>query len=154
MNFYKKGLTALEVLIAIAIIAILVALVLPNFSAMRKNQTLKNAAEDVASSLRTAKSQSLASINSSEYGVHFEETKIVIFKGKTYLQNSPDNITIDIIAPASISNVTLGGVSGNIGDVYFQKISGDPSLSGSVTVSIPNSSKTINLSAVGAVTIN
>ena len=136
-NFFKnqKGMTLLEILVVIAVLGILLSIVLPQFSKIKENQVLKNAVEDVMSVLRSAESQSLASMNSSEYGVHFQSDQVILFKGKTFSIGAADNKITNIILPASISNVTLAGISANTGDVYFERLSGVPSKIGIITIS-------------------
>lgn len=153
-NNYQKGLSVTELLIVIAGIALLVAFVLPQFFKLRENQTLKSAVGDILSILDKARANTLASVNSSEYGVHLESDKVIIFKGNTFDVNDTNNETINITTPASISNVTLNGISGSSGDVYFQRVYGVPSKSGTITVSTTSSSKIITLSSTGVASSN
>lgn len=152
--FYKKGISLIEILIVLAILVILMAVALPQFAKMRENQVVKNAVADVASTISRARSLSLASVDSSEYGVHFESDKVIIFKGTTYSLGAPDNEIIDIVYPASITNVTLGGVSGSSGEIYFNRLFGAPSDNGTITISSTNFSKIITISATGGVSSN
>lgn len=153
-NFYRRGITVIEMLLVISILGILVLITVPRFSDIRGNQVLKNAVEDVTSVIHNAKNQSLASLNSSEYGVYFQADKIITFKGKIYSPEAVDNKTTDIISPATISNVTLAGVSSNVGELYFERLSGIPSKTGTITISTPSTSKIITISATGAISIN
>jgi Tfp pilus assembly protein FimT len=153
-KFYQKGITITELLIVFAVIGILVSVTLPQFSKMKENQVLKNTVSDVTSIFHSTQSQSLASLDSSEYGVHFQSDRIIVFKGKVFSVDALDNKTINIISPASISNVTLGGISGTTGDMYFERLSGSPSKTGTVTISTPSFSKIVTISTTGAVSIN
>ena len=153
-KIYQKGMTLVEVLAVVAIIGILVAVTLPQFSKIKENQVLKNTVVDVTSVLHSAQSQSLASINSSEYGVHFQSDRVIIFTGKVFSTGAGDNKTVNIISPASISNVTFLGISSTMGDIYFERLSGAPSKTGTITVSTTSFSKIITISATGAVSIN
>lgn len=153
-KFYQKGITVLELLLTLSVLGVLVAVALPQFSGMKENQVLKNTLGDIVSALHNAQSQSLASVDSSEYGVHFQSDRLLIFKGKIFSMGSPDNKTINIISPANISNVTLAGVSSTEGDFYFERLSGIPSKAGTITVSTSSRSKIITISATGAVGIN
>src|SRR3989338_1752286 len=148
-NFYNKGLTLLEVLIVTAIIVLLVSVVLPQFANMRANQVLKSASGDILSAINKARSQTLSSVDSSEYGVHFQSDQVIIFKGKVFSAGAGDNEAIAVFTPATISNVTLGGVSGTSGDMYFNRLYGAPSATGTITVSSDAVSKTITISATG-----
>ena len=153
-KFHQKGITAVEILIVVSILGILVLIALPQFSKIKENQVLKNTLGDITSALHNAQSQSLASVNSSEYGVRFQADKIIIFTGKIFSSEATDNKTINIISPANISNVTLGGVSSDTGDIYFERLSGVPSKTGTITVLTPSTSKVITISATGAVSMN
>jgi Tfp pilus assembly protein FimT len=153
MNFYQKGISVIELLISIAIIILLVVAVLPSFNSIRQDNILKSSARDVLSSLDKAHSQSISSINSSSYGVHFQSDKVLIFKGTSYVSNDVNNESISITSPVTISNISLGGVS----DLYFSRLTGAPSASGTVTLSVTGNnslSKTITISATGALSQN
>lgn len=86
--------------------------------------------------------------------MHFQPDRVIIFKGKVFLSNDPDNETINIISPATISAITL---TGGASDLYFNRLSGAPSASGTIALSISGDAslaKTITISATGAVSQN
>ena len=153
-NFYKSGFTIVELLISLAVIVLLISVVVPEFAKSRENQVLKSAIADTLSSINKARSQTLSSLDSSEYGVHFQSDKVIIFKGTAFLAGVSDNETIDIIPPAGITDVTLNGSSGSSGNTYFSRLSGAPSKTGIVTISTTNYSKIITISATGAASVN
>ena len=150
-NFYNKGITVIELLIVFAVIGILVTITLPQFSKIRENQVLKTAVNDILSSLDKARTNTLASVNSDSYGVHFQSDQIIIFKGTSFTSGAAGNEVVNIVTPASITNVTLGGVSGVSGDIYFNRLSGSPSTidNNTITVSTTNYSRIITISATG-----
>ena len=145
----KRGVTAIEILFVLAIIAIIVAVVSPQFSRIRENQVLQNTLGDIISALNKAQSKTLSSVNSLSYGVHFQSDKVIIFEGIAFTAGEPANEEISILTPASISDVTLGGVSGPDGDIFFNRLSGSPNQTGTVTVSTSSSNKVISISAAG-----
>ncbi len=153
-NFYKKGISAVEVMVVLAVIVVLIAVVVPQFSKIREHQVLKAAVSDVLSALNKARAQTLASVDSSEYGVRFESDQVLIFKGTSFSAGSPDNQSVSFTSPASIVNVTLGGVSGTSGDVYFNRLYAVPSATGTVTISTGSYSKIITISASGLSSVN
>ncbi len=71
-DFYKKGVTAIEMLMIACVLALLFAVVLPQFSKIKETQVIKNAVSEVLTSLNKAQFQTLASVSSSVYGVHFQ----------------------------------------------------------------------------------
>src|SRR3990167_10592241 len=133
-NFYKKayspgsilsrrGVTIIELLVVLAVLGIIISVVIPQFSKTRENQVLKSGVQNILSAIDKARSQTLASLNSSQYGVRFEADKIIIFTGASFISGAPENETIDITTPASITNVTLNSVSGTSGEMYFNRLS-------------------------------
>ena len=150
----QSGIALVEILVVIAIIVLILLVVLPPFSSIKEGQVLDNAVENVISALNKARTQTLSSLDSSEYGVHFESDQIVTFKGKVFSANDPDNESVEITSPATISDVTLGGVSGPEGELYFARLSGVPDKSGTVTVSVAGNSKIITISSTGTVSKN
>ncbi len=153
-NFYKKGITIIELVVVLAIIGVIVAVVFPRFAQIRENQVLKNGVADVLSSIDKARGETLSSLNSSEYGVHFQSDKVVIFKGKVFSAGDANNETVSLTTPSAITNVTLGGISGASGDIYFNRLFGAPSATGTVTVATPSFSKIITISATGVASTN
>jgi Tfp pilus assembly protein FimT len=154
LNFNKKGISVVEILIVVAVLGVILSVVIPQFSRSRENQVLKNAVTEILSDLDKAKAQTLASIDSSSYGVRFESDKVIIFKGTAFLVDDASNEITEIVSPASISNVTLGGMSGNSGELYFNRLSGMPSKNGTITISSPSFSKIITISAMGTASTN
>ncbi len=153
-NFYQKGITIFELLIVFAILGAILAVTIPQFSKIRELQVVKSAVQEVLSSIDRARSDSLSSLDSSEYGVHLESDKIIIFKGMIFSEGAGDNEIISITSPATVSNVTFGGVSASSGDVYFNRLSGSPSKTGTITISSPNYSKIITILATGVASVN
>lgn len=153
-NFYTKGLSLLEAIIVLAILALMLAVVMPQFGKSRETQVLNTAVGDILSAVSQARAQTLASVDSSSYGVRFEADEVIIFKGTNFSANDPDNQNINIVSPAGITNVTLAGVSGTSGDFYFSRLSGVPSKSGTITIASPNFSKIITITATGSANAN
>ncbi len=149
----NKGATLIEILIVLLIIGILIVVILPQFSKIRENQVIKATAGDVLSTINKARSQTLASEDSSSYGVHFQFDKVVLFKGSVFSDTNVNNQVINIFSPANISNVTLGGVSDVSGDLYFNRIYGVPNTNGTITISTPSFSKIITIYQSGNTSI-
>jgi prepilin-type N-terminal cleavage/methylation domain-containing protein len=148
----KKGLTIVEVLTAVAVLSILVVMVLPGFAKIKNIQALKSTTEDVISVLAEARSETLASLSSSSYGVHFQTDKVILFKGTTFSSGAGSNKITNIISPATISSINLN----NSGvDVYFNRLSGLPSTTGTITVSLSGvTPKIITISLTGPASVN
>jgi len=144
----------LEIILTLAVLAIILVLILPAFGSLKQNQVFNNAIADTVSAINKARAETLSSFSSSEYGVHLESSQVVIFKGTVYTANDPNNEVIILTSPASITDVTLGGVSGASGDFYFARLSGAPNKSGTVTIAVPGSTKIITITQAGTVSKN
>lgn len=151
MICFHKGMTLIEILIGLAILVIILVTALPQFSSFKTEQVLKSATSDVLSSLDKARSQSLNSLDSSEYGVHFQSDKVVIFKGTVYSANSSSNEDIVLATSSTISTITL---SGGGSDIYFARLSATPSKTGTITISSGSYTKTITIGATGIFSSN
>lgn len=153
-NFYKKGISMIEVIIVIVVIGIMVAIAVPQFSKMKNAQILKSTSQEVFALVNRAHSQTLDSLDSSEYGVHFQTDKAVLFKGISYSSSDLNNEEVEISLPATISSISPSGNA----NVYFSRLTGMPNPSGTttITVSIPtdNATKIITISNTGAISLN
>ncbi len=145
-------MTAVEIMVVIAVLGVLLMIVIPQFSNIRENQVLKSTVADVLSSIDKARAETLSSLNSSQYGVYFQSDKIVIFKGTSYsaLDTTNNEIT-SITAPANISNISLLNSGSN---VYFNRLTGAPNTTGTVTISSTHYSKIVTIYATGVVSSN
>lgn len=130
-------------------LGVIFSVVIPQFSKSREMQVLKSGVVDILSSIDKARGETLSSLNSSSYGVHFQSDKVIIFKGTGFIPDTVGNEIIDIVTPASITNVTIGIVSGSSGEIFFNRLSGSPSATATVTISTINYSKIITISATG-----
>ena len=154
MKNLTTGFTLVEIMVVLAVMGLLVLVVLPRFSNIRELQILKASTADSLSAIDKARSQTLGSLNQTTYGVHFESNSITLFIGTAYTFGNASNEVISIASPASITNVTLGGVSGSSGDFYFNRLTGAPSKTGTIIIVTPNYSKTITLNATGTAVVN
>jgi Tfp pilus assembly protein FimT len=147
-----EGITLIEILVAIAVVAILATTVLPGFSKIKKMQILKSTTEDMVSAIGEARSETMASLDSSSYGVNFESNKITIFQGTSFSVDSIHNKVIDITPPATISSINLNN---NGTSLYFNRLSGLPNTSGTITISMTGvDSKIVTISATGSASAN
>ncbi|MEK7588620.1 MAG: type II secretion system protein [Patescibacteria group bacterium] len=150
-NIFQKGFTVTEMLVVFAVVGIMAAVVIPKFSQIRESQILKDASITVVSALNKASAQTLASIDSSEYGVHFQSDRVIIFKGTSYVAGSGSNEDITLASPATITNISL---TGGVSDVYFNRLTSAPNVVGTVTITVNSSTKIITIGATGIVSMN
>ena len=158
MNFTKnRGISLLEILIVISILVIIAYIVGLNLFNFRREQSLQNMTSDIISLLNEARINTISSKNSTNYGVHFETNRAVLFTGGTFAEPNATNKQIDL--DSSVSIPVSGGINLNGGgsDIIFTRISGDTQNYGTIVVQlISNSSrqKTITINKTGVASSN
>ena len=154
--FYQKGISVLEVLIVISIMAILVSIVIPGLSDFRKEQLIKNTVEDVVSLINRAKLDSNSSLGSSNYSVYFETNRVVYFKGTNFNEDDPLNEEILLNNGAKIkeeNGINLNG-GGNI--ITFPRLTNDVLGYGTIVLELEDISgyeKIININKLGSISV-
>ncbi|OGY64512.1 MAG: hypothetical protein A3I24_04045 [Candidatus Harrisonbacteria bacterium RIFCSPLOWO2_02_FULL_41_13b] len=132
-NKFNRGLTLIEILISIAIIALLGTTVLLSFSGYRQRQVLESSARSLAATLRDANKKAVNQDQGKEWGVHFERAIsgrdfYAVFNGPVYL--TPVQLvylppTLRFIDPAS-----------GFKEIIFEKLTGLPSLATNIVVAL------------------
>lgn len=153
----KKGFTLLEILVAVGIIVLLCVIIIGSFSSFRKNQEFDNAIEDAVSVLNSAKSKTLSSENASQYGVHLETSRIVLFTGTTFTESNvgsnPSNQITKLPNSVELVNISLNGGGS---DVVFKRLTGDTDKYGSFIIRLKSDvskNKTIEIKSTGIINV-
>ena len=84
-----RGVTILEILISVAIIAIVATMFVGVFGGWRASGALEEARSNIIGMLKDARSRTLASENNMTYGVHFETGKAVLFRARFMSARTP-----------------------------------------------------------------
>ena len=155
-NFLKnqKGITLIWVIVTIAIIAILVKIVVSPLGSGRKIQVLKTTTETTIALLNQARATTLASEDSSQYGVHIESGRIVFFKGTTFSNGSAYNNVISIPSEVAIASISLQGGGS---DVVFKRLTGDTDYYGTFEIQVVGNTsvkRTVTITKTGVVSSN
>lgn len=148
-----KGFTFIEIIIAVAILMVITTFTLISLNTFKENQSLKNAVNETVSLINQAKSKTSSSQDFSQYGVHFESYRAVLFKGTTFSEPNSENIIIDIPSLIEISSISLNG--GGV-DVVFQRLTGKTDQNGSIIFRVKNDAsktKTISIKNSGIIDI-
>lgn len=158
MNILKnKGISVIEILIVVSIIGILAAIVLPSLSLFRREQTLNNTTGDVVSLLNSARNNTISSLSSNNYGVHFQSDRATYFTGSVF--NSGDATNVPLVFDSSVTIPSINGINLNGGgsDVIFTRLTGDTPNYGTIIVALTSDStrkKTISISKTGSISSN
>ena len=139
-----RGFTLVEMLLSVAIIAMMAGLSLPIYQSFQNRNELDITAQNLASAMRRAQTYSRGMSGDSQWGVAVQSGAITLFKGATYAGR---DATYDEVSTVSSST----GVSG-LGEISFAKLSGAPSTSGTVTfTNINNETRVVSINAEGMV---
>src|SRR3989344_6037091 len=150
----SKGFTLIEIIVAIGVMSIIGTTLFIGFSAATESADLKTSAFKVVDALQFARTRTIASLASSQYGVHFEQTQYVLFRGATYDAFDLNNIVYILPSRVEIANITLAGGGS---DVVFDRITGKTAQNGTLTVRLvadPSKLKTIEVAVSGRADIS
>lgn len=127
----KKGFTLTELLVVIAVMALIGSIVWGGLSNYRDVQALQGTTDVIVATLGEARSRAISSVEAIQYGVHFEEKSIVLFEGSQYSASSASNTTTVLSNAISVSP---SGLTSSSTEIVFEKITGKGSASGQIKV--------------------
>jgi len=152
--YRKKGYSFLEIIIVFAIMSFLLLFTTDVFSSFSKDRVLYAESERALSTISEARSKTISSKSGSEYGVHFEQLKIVFFKGAVFNSLDPNNKEVFFSGGVEIYNISLNGGSA---DLFFKKFTGETDKYGTVSLRLKRDNskiKIIKINQSGVVSIN
>lgn len=126
-----RGFTLIEILVVIAVAGILLFLTLPMGINFYRTQQLDTTVSEVIQTLRRAQSKAMAVDGDQPWTVYFES-------GQYRLEDEIFDILDDI---------TFGGLS----SVTFSKLTGLPTSTGNITITLDGEVETISINSVGRV---
>src|SRR3989344_1590177 len=150
----SRGFTFIELLVVIGMIAVLASGALIAYRAASGGIELKTNAFKIVDVLNLARQRTIASLGASSYGVHFEASQFVLFKGADYSALDSDNIFYVLPDALEIADIVLvGGGS----EVVFDRITGKTAQSGSLKARLASDTskfKIINILSSGRADIS
>ena len=147
----NKGFTILEILLALFILTLAVTVVTFSFSKLNSKHALDKSATLVVSILDEARSLTLSSKDNSQYGVHFEDSRLVLFKGPTYSTSDVSNIATELNFLVGLRVITL---SGGGTSVVFKRLTGSTDQAGTLELFLkatPETFRTVTVSSTGII---
>lgn len=126
----QRGFTFIEILVAIAIVAILGAASAATYKNVSESSSLKMAGSEVYTALTSAREKTLGGENDTVYGVHVSTTTITQFVGPTYVAGAATNRVYTFVGgiTATSSLITSGT------DVVFKRLTGEAQQGGTIYV--------------------
>jgi Tfp pilus assembly protein FimT len=137
MSNYTKGISVLEILITIAILAVVTAVTFTAFVNTYKYHALDKAEATVMSMLNQARTYTLASQNAASYGVHIATSTVTLFYGAAYAANEPSNEVVQLDRRVYVATTTLNGGGSNI---VFSRLTGMTTNYGTITLGLVSTS--------------
>ena len=137
----QSGVTFAELLIVLGILVILIAITFPVFRIFQRESDLGNSSEKIINILRVAKNKTLASEEASQYGVHFEADKYVLFKGASYNPLAPENEIHNLPSSIEIYEINLAGGGS---EVVFNRLTGATNQFGQVSLRLKEDNSKIS----------
>jgi prepilin-type N-terminal cleavage/methylation domain-containing protein len=147
----NRAFTLIEVIFAVAILAVVSAFGINALKEFGRSHALTAATEAVAAGLTEARAKTLASEGGQRFGLHFEESEVVLFT-EDYVAGAATNKNI-LSSDSRVRVVDINVSGGN--DVIFEKISGETLNYGTVTLiyGTTSASSTIEIEQTGTVSI-
>ena len=142
--FKPKGFTLIEMILSLAVIAVIAGFSVPVLQSLQRRNDLKLATDMVYGNLRRAQILAKGAANDSAWGVHFDGNSIVVFSGTSYASRVS---TSDETAQMSASVFATGTT-----DFIFNKLSGNLIATGTIILSNGlNESTTIYINEKGTI---
>ena len=139
-----RAFTLIEMLLSIAVIAILAAIMTPIFLSFQTRNDIDVASLAVVRNVYRAQQLARNGEGDSPWGVNLSSGAITVFKGATYAGRDASYDEIFSIP----DNITLAGTS----TIVFSKMYGLPSASSTIILtSINNEARTVDINAKGTV---
>ena len=139
-----RGFTLLELLLVLAMIALVFAIGGPISTSLFRQNNLQSAAETTAQFLSRAQLRATAVENDSPWGVALQNSQVVLFQGTSFANR--DSAWDEVFEfSSSLQNSGLA-------EIIFAKLSGEPSTTGQIVFTdTSGDSKTLTLNSAGVV---
>ncbi len=139
-----KGFTLVEILLSLAILAVLIAVSAPVYQQLQSQNGMDNLTTIVAQDMRRAQSHARASDGGLPWGVDISSNTVTLFEGSSYASR----VQAYDETYAFSSDITVSGLL----DVVFSELSGDPQSIGTTTFSVSSgATRTLSLNAHGTI---
>ena len=147
-----RGFTALELLIVIAIMAILLAVIIPSFLNFRRSSLLNTETQELVTVINRARLLSVSSKNDERFGIHFEAGGVTLFQGATYTVGAGTNEVHTFNPAVTLSSIAINGGGS---ELLFEKVTGATSQNATTTLLVTGTtaSTTVLVLQTGVVTI-
>lgn len=155
LNKNSNGFTLLEILIAIAIFAIILGIAIVATRSFSDTVNLDNAGKIIGTNVKLAKMRSIGALNDTNYGVHFGSNSVVVFAGDTFDVNDPTNKVVNLSEDVEIYNISLAEYPvGSGSNMVFNRLTGTTNNHGTIKIRLvknPSEEKQIVINEEGQI---
>lgn len=150
----SPGFTLIELLIVMALVVLLIVTAAPIYSNFQTSSQLNESAAQVVSTLRLARTLSVARQNNSSYGLSIDvdpggADRIILFSGTSYALRNP---AYDRITTFDGALSVTPSLSGGAREIVFSRAQGMPSATGTIAIiHTTTGSRIISINSFGAV---
>jgi len=109
INRLLTGFTLIEIVIGIGIIFLVGFSVTSIFSSFRETSQINSDTDVIVVVVHDARARTLESEGPAQFGVHFEDDRIILYKGAVYSASDPNNETTLLHARIELSDISLQG---------------------------------------------
>ena len=128
----RRGFTLIEMMLVIALIAMVTVIAVGGFSLFQHQSDLNAAADTVIAIMEEARSKTLSSRDQSQYGVRFNNDRVLLFVGSSLRVDVPtlpaatstDGFR-EYILPPSVEASTTIAVDAKHEDAVFKRLTGE-----------------------------
>lgn len=140
----RNGFTIIELILVVAIVALIAALSSPFYSRFLLQNSVDNTTNQLLGSLRKAQTYAMAGKQTSAWSVNFSSNTITLYMGTTFAgHDATYDETFSVNPAVSVSGMT---------DISYARITGLPTpTSATITISSGNNNETITLNSQGVV---
>ncbi len=148
-TFSPRGFTLIEIMVALAVIMSLATVTLIAFQNMYRAGALTTAQSEVYTAFRDARTKTLASQDSTVYGVMVSSTTVTRFVGDTFSPGELTNVTYFFEAGV----FATGTLAQSETPIVFKRLSGVPNATGTILIEQPNlgTFKTVSIHGTGLI---
>jgi prepilin-type N-terminal cleavage/methylation domain-containing protein len=151
----SQGFTLPELIVGMAMFAILIGLVTINLTGAQGSTNINTTIDTLTADIKQQQTKAMVgetegSTSANSYGIHFETSDYILFRGTSYTSGDTSNLTIDIKG-ATITSTTIPN-NQIIFDQGDGKIPGLTNNQGSITLKTPaGQQKIVTLNSYGAI---
>ena len=142
----RKGITVVELIIVLAVAGIISLVAFSPLVRFRDNQVLVATTEQIVSLIYTARTNTSASKDAAQYGVHFESDRVVLFKGATFTEPNSNNKELALPPSIGISTISLNGGGA---DIVFDRLVGTTAQFGTIVLTLKSNASSTRTIAIG-----